>query len=98
MNRKELQQAMLDAKPMINMTKEEFNYSQKPMGKAIYKNSVRGRPKIAEEDKAKPDDKLICETCKGTFTRRHRKRHNSSRIHLAHANINKKLLELIIDK
>lgn len=84
------------AKPIYDLTKEEFNYTQKPLGKAIYKHNV-GRPKKELDQKASPNDKIVCDVCGRTFTRSGRTNHNRSEFHKAHVKINKKLKELLID-
>lgn len=43
--------------------------------------SKNGRPRIAEENKCKPNDILECPLCKETFMRSNQTRHRKSKIH-----------------
>jgi phosphorylcholine metabolism protein LicD len=40
-----------------------------------------GRPRVAEEDKARPNDILECPLCKETFMRANQTRHRKSKLH-----------------
>jgi hypothetical protein len=42
-----------------------------------------GRPKKTEDTKAKPNDRVTCDICKGTFTRGNRSAHKKTRYHQA---------------
>ena len=59
------------------------------------KKKSQGRPKVAEEDKCKPNDRLTCDICHGTYIRACRSRHNKTKVHQAYENINNKLQEAI---
>lgn len=80
---------------ITQMDSDTINYLQTPLGKAFYKSSV-GRPRKKEEDKAKHNDRVICDICGGSFTRSHRSSHNKTKIHLLHKNMNDKLKKLLI--
>jgi hypothetical protein len=81
---------LLDPKDIKNL--------QKPLGKAIYKNSQKfGRPRKNEEDKARPNDRIICNICGEIFTRNNRNRHKDTKIHKAYENMNNKLYKLLLD-
>jgi hypothetical protein len=96
MDMNNLQKEMNTAKPIMEMTKDEFNYSQKPIGKAIYKNAV-GRPQIPDDKKAKPTDRIKCKICGKEYTRSHVTNHRKTQHHQTFAKVNKKLQELLID-
>lgn len=91
-----VQAEIFKGKPVYALTKEEFNYTQKPLGKAIYKHSV-GRPRKEPDEKTSPKDKIVCDICGRTFTRSGRTNHKRSQFHKAHEKINRKLKELLID-
>ncbi|HTO16891.1 MAG TPA: hypothetical protein VLZ83_14075 [Edaphocola sp.] len=79
------------------MSEEELKYTQKPIGKAIYKRAI-GRPKKPDNEKARPGDRVICEICGGNFKRSHRSAHNKTKIHKVYEDMNKKLVNLLINK
>lgn len=95
----QVQKELRKGKPVYKLTKDEFDYTQKPIGKAIYKHSVEmkkvGRPK--KDIKASPKDRLECEICGKTYVRSSSTHHKRTQYHLAHVKINKKLRELLID-
>jgi len=80
--------------PLLNTN--DILILEKPIGRAIYKNQI-GRPRKKEEDKAKPNDRLICDICGGKFIRSHRSRHNQNKVHQAYANIHNKLYKVIVE-
>lgn len=73
---------------------DEIKKIQTPIGKAIYINSI-GRPR--KEEKALPNDRLICDVCGGKFIRSHRSAHKKTKVHQAYENMNKKLSKLLLD-
>ena len=96
----QVQEELKKGKPIYRMTKQEFDYSQKPIGKAIYKHSIDdtkkiGRPK--KDDKVNPKDRLECDICGKTYTRSSSTHHKRTQYHQAHLKINKKLRELLIE-
>lgn len=94
----ERQKAMQEAKPMINMTREEFDYSQKPIGKALYKNAINNKPgRPATGIKAMPTDRLKCDICGKEYFRSGSTKHKRTVYHTERAKLNKKLIELLID-
>lgn len=60
--------------------------------------SKSGRPKIPEEKKCKPNDKLICDICGGNFTRSGRTGHNNSKKHQIYVKLTKTGRELLLKK
>lgn len=80
--------------PLLSI--KDIRNLDKPVGKAIYRNKI-GRPKMKEEDKAKPGDRLVCDVCGEKFIRSHRTRHNQNKVHQAYANIHNKLYKVIVD-
>lgn len=81
-------------KNIINYIEEEIRYMQKPLGSALYK----GRPRKDDEDKAKPTDRLVCETCGKEFFRSGRAQHKATQYHILHENLNKKLMKMLLNK
>lgn len=80
--------------PLLNIN--DIKNLDKPIGKAIYKNQV-GRPRKNEDEKAKYNDRIICDICGEKFTRSHRSRHNQNKVHQAYANIHNKLYKVIVE-
>lgn len=96
---KGLQKAMQETKPIINMTKEEFEYAQKPIGNAIYQHNLEtkiGRPR--KENKAKPSDRIKCKICSKEYTRSCATSHKKTQYHKLHESLNIKLIEFIVKK
>jgi hypothetical protein len=89
-----LQKTMIESKPILELSKEEFNYSQKPIGKALYKHSV-GRPR--KEIKCDPKDRIKCSICGKIYTRCASYQHKKTQHHKTHMKINEKLKVLLID-
>jgi hypothetical protein len=80
-------------KYVLNYDDDALKYVQKPIGKALRK----GKPKMAEEDKAKPTDRLVCELCGKEFVRWNRAHHKKSQRHQLYESVNKKLAKLVLD-
>lgn len=55
-----------------------------------------GRPKLADEDKAKPNDRLKCDVCGGTFLRNSRTRHNRTKVHKIYENMNNTMRDMLL--
>lgn len=91
-----LQKTMKERKPILDMSKEEFDYSQKPIGKAIYKHSS-GRPKVDRSEKAKPTDRITCKECGKEYFRSGSACHKRTVFHTERARVNKKLAKLLIE-
>lgn len=92
----DIQQEVAKGKPVYKLTKEEFDYTQKPVGKAIYKHSV-GRPKKDADEKTSPKDRVECDICGKTYVRSSSTNHKRTQFHQAHVKINKKLQKLLIN-
>lgn len=75
---------------------EDLIYLQKPIGRALYKNTL-GRPRKREEDKAKPGDIIICDVCGNKFIRSHRSSHKKTKVHQAYENMNRKLIKMLLN-
>jgi hypothetical protein len=100
METKELQKSMKETKPIFNLNKEEFNYSQKPVGKAIYKHSIEEKRKAGrpiKDVKVNPKDRLECDICGKSYIRSSSTHHKRTQYHQAHVKINSKLRKLLID-
>jgi hypothetical protein len=96
-----IQQKLKKGKGIIAYNNEELRYLQKPLGKAIYKNAINqpiGRPRKSEDEKAKPDDRIICDICQGVFTRAHRSAHKKTKVHQAYEKMNGKIQKLLLDE
>lgn len=92
MDKKTIQTAIDDAKPIINMSKEEFDHIQKPVGKATYVHALRESRKIPH----KPTDRIECTLCGKTYTRNNQAQHRNTQIHKTYESINKQLLKLMM--
>jgi hypothetical protein len=93
-----LQKAMKETKPVINMSKEEFQYSQKPMGKALYVHHKKvGRPRVDPNKKTSPKDKIKCDVCGKIYIRSGSYCHKNTIYHKERLKINKKLAKLLIE-
>ncbi len=84
-------------KPITELTKDEFQYTQTPIGGPTYKHNLkRGRP-IPENGKAKPTDRIKCEICGKEYFRSGSTKHKRTEYHRAMERVNKKLLDLLVD-
>lgn len=88
--------------PLLN--EFDIEYITKPIGKAIYKNSIEkknekpfGRPRKNEKEKARYNDRIVCDICGGTFLRSHRADHRKTKVHQAYEKMNRKLSKVILD-
>lgn len=86
-------------KPILQLTKDEFQYTQTPIGGPTYKHNLkkRGRPTVETNQKKKPNDRIKCEICGKEYFRSGSTKHKRTEFHQAHVKINKKLLDLLID-
>ncbi|AEY99244.1 zinc finger C2H2-type domain-containing protein [Megavirus courdo7] len=57
-----------------------------------------GRPRKKPEDKAKPNDKLICNICGGGYTRANISKHKKTQKHQIFEQMNDKVRKSIIGK
>jgi hypothetical protein len=97
------QNTLKTGKNILDLTLEELRYTEKPIGKAIYKEALeekctprgRGRPK--KWVKANPTDRLICNICVNKFIRRNRFSHNQTKQHQLYVKIDDKFRRLIIE-
>ncbi len=92
MDKKTIQTAIDDAKPIINMSSEEFDHIQKPIGKATYKHAL----KKSQKTQYKPTDRIECNLCGKTYTRNNQAQHRNTQIHKTYETINKQLLNLML--
>lgn len=60
--------------------------------------SKGGRPRMREEDKTKPDDKITCEICGEKFRRNNRWHHNNTKLHKQAASYDKEIRTLFLKK
>jgi hypothetical protein len=97
MDKTKIQKNLNYGKALTLYDDDELRYVQKPIGKAIYKNAI-GRPKKKEEDKAHPNDRLICDVCGNKFIRAHRSKHKKTKVHQAYEKMNKKIQKLLIEE
>ena len=72
---------------------DTLKYLQKPVGKALY----RGRPKKDIDSKAKPNDRVKCDTCGKDFIRSNRSSHKNTKYHQLYEKVNKKMANLILN-
>lgn len=98
-----IQENLKSGKSFSLLEVEDILYMEKPLGKAMYVDSLIeqkrpiGRPRKEDEDKAKPNDILICNICGRTFIRSARSRHRKTKIHQAYEGINTKLAKVILN-
>lgn len=90
---KKCQKELLSDKPVLDFEDDTIRYMQKPIGKAIY----RGRPKMTEEERGKPSDRITCEICGQEFVRSNRSHHNKNQRHQLYSKVNKKMAKLVLD-
>ena len=57
-----------------------------------------GRPRVSDENKAKPKDKMKCKICNGTYLRSNKTHHNKTKIHKIYENMHLNLKQIIIDE
>lgn len=97
----EIKDKLREGNGPILYSEDELKYIQKPIGNALYKNSVEkksiGRPRKNEEDKAKPTDRIKCKECGVVFTRCHRSSHKKTKIHKLCCSLNSKLKKILFD-
>lgn len=92
-----IQERLKEGKALTSYSNEELKYLQKPIGKGIYKSTI-GRPRKKEEEKCKPNDRIVCDICNGEFIRSHRWDHNKTKIHQAYLKMNNKIKKLLLDE
>jgi len=84
---------------LTNYGTQELKYVMEPVGSAIYKNSYDN--KVSKPTKTKPYDrlqKITCELCGRTISRNNKAVHERTRYHMAYANMNKKIRDILLDK
>ena len=98
------QENLKSGKSIPLLDENDIEYMIRPIGKAIYKNSIEkknqkpfGRPKKNEHEKAHYSDKIKCDICGGTFVRSHRADHRKTKVHQAYEKMNRKLSKVILD-
>jgi hypothetical protein len=96
MSYKNIHKKLKDDKNLVDYNVDELDYVMKPLGSALYKK--RGRPRMNDEDKALPSDKIKCPICSKLFTRSGRTGHNRTTYHRVHSDMNDKLRKLLINK
>lgn len=94
---KTVQENLKKGLSLTNYSEEELKYLQKPIGKAIYKNSTKGRPRKQEHEKCKPTDKITCEICGKTYIRSGSAAHKITNYHKLHERMNTKLRKILLD-
>ncbi len=62
------------------------------------KTNKRGRPIVEEEDKKKPNDKLDCKVCGGSYTRAHKSAHEKTKQHLIYAKLDDDIRKVVLNK
>jgi len=95
-----IQNNLKSGKSMPLLNDEDILYITKPLGKAIYKNAISkplGRPRKEEHDKAKPNDRLICNVCGMKFIRSARSGHKKTKVHQIYENMSRKLNRTFLD-
>lgn len=99
MDKYQIQQSLKKGNSIPLLSKEELKYIQTPVGKAIYENTTRsvGRPRMDDDKKCKPSDRIICEICGKKFVRSNRTGHNKTEYHNAFKNMNDKLRIILLD-
>lgn len=55
-----------------------------------------GRPRKLENEKAKPNDKVVCDICNATYSRSAQSRHKKSKVHQAYLKANKKISQSVL--
>ena len=81
-------------KNITNYSEDEMRYIQRPIGDAIY----RGRPRKNDSEKAKPNDRIICEICGKEYFRSGSANHKATKYHQIHKDLNSKLVKLLLKK
>lgn len=94
-NIKKSQNQIKNEEYIINFNDDTLKYSQTPIGKALVRG--RGRPPMAEEDKAKPSDRVKCDLCGHYFIRSNRSSHKKTEKHRLYLRVNKKMAKLVLD-
>jgi hypothetical protein len=99
-NREDIYKQLRSGKSILLLDNKDIKRIQAPIGKAIYKDSLErpiGRPRKNSEEKAKPNDRIICDICGGKFYRRHKSSHNKTKVHQAYESMNRKLSKVLLD-
>lgn len=92
-NIKKAQRQIINEDYIINYEDDTLKYVLKPIGQAL----KRGRPPIPEDQRAKPNDRIVCNLCKKEFVRANRSHHNKTERHKLYERINKKFTNLVLD-
>lgn len=94
-----IQTQLKTGKGITLLTNEEIEYMQTPIGNALYKNYAERPDKnyiIRPNKNAHWSDVMQCVVCPGTYKRSHKSNHEKTKVHLAYAHMNKKLVKLLI--
>jgi len=87
------QREIRSGKALFDCDDYTLKYAQRPIGQALR----RGRPRMADEEKGQPNDRVICDLCGGKFTRSNRSSHKKTEKHKLYEKVNKKMAKLIFD-
>ena len=90
---KKSQQQIKNEDYILNYDDETLKYVKKPIGNALY----TGRPKMDEEDKGKPNDKVECKLCGKVFTRSNRSKHKRTQRHKLYEKVNTKMAKMVLN-
>jgi len=83
-NVNDIKKNISSGKQLVQMTVDELNYIQNPVGKALY-----------EKTNEKWKDRIKCEICNKTYTRSNKYRHNNTKYHKMYEEMNNKLRKLL---
>lgn len=89
-----IQENIQNNKSIVSYTNEELNYIMKPIGKALYKS---GRPCKSNKEKSKPTDRIKCDLCSKFYFRSGKTKHCRTKVHIAYASMNSKLMKALIN-
>lgn len=85
-------------KPILDLTKDEFKYTQTTLGGPTYKHNMkRGRPEVDDANKKLPTDRIKCKVCGKEYFRSGATKHKRTVFHKERERINEKLLGFLID-
>lgn len=92
---KEIQELLKKGHEMMKYESDELSYITKPIGRAIYENSLEERKENIV--KVNRYEKIKCDLCGKTVSKANKSHHNKTQYHQAFEKMNNKLKKILLD-